>query len=198
MLTFDPERHEYRWQGALVPNVTRILAPLVDLSMIPPDVLENARQEGIAMHKMVELDAAGDLDVDGLPDWLRPRHAAWRKFLADTGFEVIASEQQVYHPVYRYAGTLDLIGRVPSGEVWLPDLKRSFAAGAVIGLQTSAYEAAWRAVDKALKKLRRFGLRLLESGDYRLERFEQPDDFQTFLALLTVYRWREANQRKAA
>lgn len=195
-LAFDAATHTYYWRGRLVPNVTRILAPLIDLSMIKPDDLERARLEGVAMHRMIELDVRRELDIDGLPEWLRPRWAAWRRFQAETGFTPITSEFRLYHPVYGYAGTLDLVGDAADGR-WLIDLKRSFAAGAVIGLQTAAYKEAWEwnSEKKKLPINRRFGLRLLESSEYRLEPFNDPSDFHTFLALLTVHRWREANRR---
>ena len=63
VLTFDPEKHEYRINGVLVPSVSQILAPLYDFSKIPRDVLERKRQIGTAIHKAIELDLLGDLDV---------------------------------------------------------------------------------------------------------------------------------------
>ena len=50
MLTFDAEKHEYRWNGQLVPGVTSILEPLTDFSFVPPDVLRAAQDFGTAVH----------------------------------------------------------------------------------------------------------------------------------------------------
>jgi hypothetical protein len=192
VLTFDPEAHLYRWNGLSVPNVTRVLAPIVDYSHIAPDVLELARQKGVAVHRMVELDVKGDLDEEGLPDWMRPVLVQWRKFVAETGFRMLRSEYRVFHPTYRYASTLDLFGHVWDDVAFI-DIKRSFAAGPAIGVQLAAYQEAYCAQEKVGKHAKRYALRLSEVGPYRLEPFKSATDWQTFLALLTVHRWREAN-----
>ena len=200
MLTFDEAQHQYHWRGVPVPNVTRILAPLIDLNHIPADVLETARQKGVAVHKMVELDAKGDLDEDTLPEWMRPVLDKWREFVRDTNFVVFNSEHRVYHPQYRYAGTLDLFGHMgPEKQYVLIDVKRSFMAGAVIGLQTAAYQAALThdTHSTIAARAKRYALRLNENGPYRLELYQNQNDWNTFLALLTIHRWREANLKGA-
>lgn len=196
MLTFDEAAHRYYWQGTPVPNVTSVLSPLVDLSHIPADTLEIARQKGVAVHKMVELDAKGDLDESVLPEWMQPALEQWRKFVADSGFRMIESEFRVFHPLYRYAGTLDLLGYVHDDPAFI-DVKRSFAAGPVIGLQLAAYHEAYCAQEKVGKRAKRYALRLNENGPYRLEPYTNPNDFNVFLALLTVQRFREATRKGA-
>jgi hypothetical protein len=62
------------------------LAGMTDLSGIPPHILETAAQRGAYVHQMVELDVAHDLDVDALPDWLRPYYDQWHRFCAEEGF----------------------------------------------------------------------------------------------------------------
>ena len=192
MLTFDEAKHEYRWLGERVPNVTLLLSPLIDLSYIPADTLEIARQKGTAVHKMVELDSKGDLDEDALPAWMRPALEQWRKFVAETRFRLSGSEFRVYHPTYRYAGTLDLFGFVHDEPAFI-DVKRSFAGGAAIGLQLAAYQQGYIAQEKTGKHAKRYALKLNEVGPYRLEPFTNPNDWNTFLALLQIHRWREAN-----
>lgn len=198
MLTFDPAAHQYFWLDKPVVNVTRALSLLVDYSKIPADVLENAKQEGKAIHKTVELHCADDLDEDTLPDWLRPRLDAFKRFQTDTQFKVLASERRVYHPDYGYAGTADLFGAmvVPEGRrsrevIACVDLKRSFAAGRVIGLQVAAYSEAW-AHETNKRVARRFALRLRADGTYRCEPFDAKDDFALFLAALSLYKFKES------
>jgi len=187
-LTFRDDIHEYRFGGVVVPSVTQILKPLTDYSFVQAEALENARQAGVAIHKTVELECKGDLDEDALPEWLRPYLSAWRKFVLETGFVLEASEERVYHAGCRYAGTLDLRGATRRHKRGLFDIKRSFAAGPAIGVQTAAYANAidWR--DAA-----RFGLQLRGDGTYRLREFNDPADWSVFLALLTVHRYRERN-----
>lgn len=188
MIAFDEAAHEYRVQGAVVPHVTGILKDLTDYRHVDPEALERARQEGVAIHKMVELDVHDQLDIDSLPEWLHPRYSAWRKFLADTGFVCEWSERRVYHPVYRYAGTLDLKGPMRQRRA-LIDLKRSFYGGRVIGLQLAAYANAADCPDAS-----RYALQLRDNGEYRLEPFEDKNDFNVFLACLTRKRFLENNR----
>ncbi len=193
MLSFDEARHEYRWAGAPVPNVTRVLAPLSDFSMVNAKVLETARQKGTAVHKMVEFDCRGDLDEDTLPDWMRPVLVQWRKFVSESGFQMLVSEHRVFHPHYKYAGTLDLLGTMKN-YACIIDVKRSFAAGPAIGLQLAAYLEAYAAQEKVGKAAKRFALKLTETGPYRLEPYTDSNDFGTFLALLTIHNWKGKHQ----
>lgn len=200
MLTFDEAAHRYYWNGQPVPNVTTIIKSLSDYSMVNPEVLERARQQGVAIHKMVELDIADDLDVDTLPEWMRGYHKAWKLFQAEAAFDVWVSEHRLYHPKMGYAGTPDLIGIFTrgdfAGEQSIIDVKRSFMAGPAIGVQIAAYVSAWNAnlirADKR-KVSGRYGLQLRPNGTYRLEPFTDPLDIAVFTACLTTYRWRERN-----
>ena len=195
MLTFDEAAHRYFWNGSPVVNVTRVLGPLTDYSHVNPEALENARLEGVAMHKMVELDVLGQLDEFNLPAWLVPRLKAWRLFCKEARFVPEHSEERVYHPGLVYAGTLDLRGRFNGTERGIVDLKRSFYAGAVIGLQLAGYAGA---VDhgkpKAEHHHRRGALRLLATGKYQYQPFEDKNDFNVFTAALVMCKWKEKYQ----
>lgn len=200
MLAFDRERHEYHWQGSRVPSVTQALAIINDYSKVDPVVLEKARQEGEDMHTLAELHFKDDLDEATLPAWLVPRLAALRRFVDETGFEPLAVESRMYHPTYQYAGTADLIGRLPRfrvGRITKPiiaciDLKRSFYAARSLGLQTAGYAAMWNTANPRLPVVRRFGLRLLATGTYDLFACDRKDDFANFLACLNVTRLKES------
>lgn len=195
MLTFDEALHEYRWNGQKVPHVTGILNGLTDYSMIPADKLERAKQEGRYIHRMVELDCLGDLDVEAIEEWARPAYKAWRDFRDASGFELILSEWKGYHRTQGYAGTLDLLCEVPRLKGWkgvaLIDVKRSLYAGPVIGYQTAAYKAIVES-DKAMPRVSRRGaLRLAKDGKFRLEPFDRPTDAAMFLGCLTYHRARQ-------
>lgn len=190
ILEFDETTHTYRLDGRVVPSVTQIIKPLIDYSHVPADALERARQEGTAIHRMVELDCAGDLDIDGLPDWLRPYLSAWHRFRSDTNFQIERSESRVYHPLMRYAGTLDLLGTglfSRRTRRMLVDVKRSFAAGRAIGVQTAAYA---NCIDGP--KVDRAGLQLRSDGTYRLRIFNDAAHLAVFLACLTLHNYKEA------
>jgi hypothetical protein len=184
MLTFDEAAHLYRWNGNPVPNVTRIIKPLIDYSFVDPEKLERARQQGKAIHKMVELEIRGEPYT--LPAWLEPYRAAWWKFVGETGFECWFSERRTFHHGMHYATTPDL-------ESAIVEIKRSFAAGLAVGVQTAAQKAAVES-DKHMPRFReRFGLQLRDDGTYRLQHHTDKDDFNVFLSCLTLHRWRERN-----
>ena len=193
MLTFNEAEHRYFFAGKPVPNVTRILADLTSYAMVDPEKLELARQKGVAVHRMVELWAKNDLDVATLPEWMLPIWEKWLAFVAHTQFEVFVSEYRVYHPTYGYAGTLDLFGKVNREPAFI-DIKRSFLAGDVIGLQLAAYQDAFAAQEKEGKGAKRFALRLSENTPLRLEPFEDKNDFNVFTACLIRHKWKERHQ----
>jgi hypothetical protein len=193
-LTFRVEDHTYWLNGQRVPNVTLILAPLTDYSRIPPAALALAQQEGNHIHRTVELFVKNDLDEDTLPAWLKPRLAAFKKFQDETGFVMEGSEQRVYHPKHGYAGTLDLTGTMLdlNNDGAVIDVKRSFYAGPVIGLQTVAYLEAdndRRRREKLPKIERRYALQLRADSTYRLQEFDDEGDFTTFVGLLNAFKW---------
>lgn len=197
-LTFRESDHTYAFNGQPVPNVTRVLSLITDFSKIDPAVLERARQEGVDMHRCVELYSKGELDEPTLPEWLRPRLDAYKRFLAETGFEIDASEERLYHSGFRYAGTADLFGRftrfkVGRNEVQRTaciDLKRSFYAGRAIGLQTAAYAEAWANRGNPDVQVRA-ALQLRDDGSYRLQVYSDPSDFHNFLSCLIVTRLKD-------
>jgi hypothetical protein len=201
VLTFNEALHEYRWNGAVLPHVTGILAGLIDFSFVKAEDLERARAEGIAQHKLIELECKGGLDVNALDPYWKPHLAAFRTCVAETGFKIIASERKVRHPTYGYAGTLDMEAELFDAEAIL-DLKRSFYGGPVIGLQLAAYlEArnAERARERITKKLKkRYALRLLPGSKppYRLKEYTDAEDFGVFLGLLKTQRWKEKYSRE--
>jgi hypothetical protein len=197
MLTFDESSHRYRWNGEPVPNVTSVLAPLVNYNKVPWQTLERARQEGVAIHKTIELYLLCDLDENTLPDWLRPRLDAFKRFERESGFGATSPEQRVFHPAHQYAGTLDAVGMM-NGERCIIDIKRSLFAGPVIGLQTAAYQEAANAQHSrkgASRIKRRYALLLNANGKYKLQEYDDKNDFAVFLAMLTTKRWRETHER---
>lgn len=202
MLTFDPKAHVYYWHGKPVPNVTRIIGHLTDYSHIPEKRLVELQEEGRQVHSMVEMACAGTLEF--VPDWLVPHYTAWERFVAETGFEPILSEYQLYHPTMGYAGTLDLLGEFKklkgAAGVALIDVKRSLFAGPAIGLQLAGYaQSVYQ--DRALPRpRRRYALRLTSEGKYHLDdgvkvnghrlAFDDPENDSAFLACLQQFRWR--------
>lgn len=115
MLTFDKEKHEYRWHGAIVPSVTHIISPLVEYSKVNPDLLQRAADYGRNVHEMIRLWIEGTLDEERLDPLLVPPLEAFIDWYFNGIFaEVIKKqgiicEQPIYNRLYGYAGTPDII-----------------------------------------------------------------------------------------
>ncbi|MEW5709794.1 MAG: hypothetical protein AB1830_12965 [Pseudomonadota bacterium] len=188
MLTFDPATHTYCWDGQPVPSVTRILEPVIDYSRVPPEVLERKRQIGEAVHQAIALDLAHDLDEESVVEPWAPYFLAWRRFLAESGFEPHLFEHRLYHPKYGYAGTLDLWGRL-KGKYVLIDTKNTSELHPATALQTAAYAEALQAQD-GLGTDCRYALHLKPDGTYELHPFKERTDFNVFLSLLSLFNWK--------
>lgn len=185
-LTFHEDGHRYYWNGVPVPSVTQILRPLSDLRFIDPAVLESARKFGTAVHRACELHDLGTLNRRALDPALDPYLEGWIKFCSDARCEWTGIEEKIYHPVLKYAGTLDRRGTV-RGQQTIVDIKSGAVLGPEIGPQMSAYEYAGdngRAV-----KRQRIAVRLTEGGDYEARVYERPDDWSVFCSLLTLRNW---------
>lgn len=187
VLTFDEERHEYRFGGIVVPGVTQILRPLTSFDGIPRHVLEAKADLGRRVHLACQLDDEDDLDEASVEEDVAPYLEAWRSFLRDTGAEVVENERQVYEPTFRYAGTLDNVLRL-NGALWLVDKKTCFSLPLAVGPQTAAY---LRALGR--HGMRRAALRLREDGTYRFNPLTGSDDWPAFLSCLTLLRFKEAH-----
>lgn len=190
-LQFDERTHTYRLAGVRLPSVTQILQPLVDLSRIPRDVLEAKRDLGQRVHLACQLDDEHDLLESSVEEDVRPRLEAWRRFLRETGAEVLANEQLVYHPVMLYAGKLDNVLRIGRDE-WLIDKKTAIATPISTGPQTAAYSQASQS--PGLPPLHRGALLLHDDGRYQLDPLTGADDWSCFVACLTLHRFKETHQ----
>jgi hypothetical protein len=188
-LAFDPVEHRYRLDGAEVPNVTRILAPMYDFSAVREDVLNHKRDIGIALHKAIELDLNDDLDEASIDEEVKGYFEGWKKFRRETGFECLLTEHRVASEQFRFAGTLDLAGLIDGVESLL-DSKVTVALHPAVALQTSAYLRATSEMGLIRANARRYALRLKPNGTYTLDQFKDKNDFAVFLSALSLHNWK--------
>jgi hypothetical protein len=184
-IDFDEARHEYRVDGRLVPNVTRVLAGMVDLSMVRN--LEEVQEKGKAIHAMISMDCKGTLDIAGLPDWLHQPYEEWLNWCVKTRFKALESELIVYHQDFKYIGTLDLVGTINDDQPVLIDIKRSFIAGKVTGLQLAAYRQAYHRQNEDFRTIAgMYALRIHENHKAKME-CHNDARFEDFLTALNYY-----------
>lgn len=193
-LHFDEPSHTYTLNGRRVPSVTQVLDPLIVLDGIPWDVLEAARIFGNHVHLACHLYNCGTLDWDSLDPVLASYVRGFVRFLTDTGFIVLASEERVASVKMGYAGTLDLRGLLPKPKSKLRcviDIKSTDQLPRTVGPQTAAYEAAYLE-GTGEKTDRRYCLHL-RPDRYTLVSLKDgagAQDLTVFVSALNLYRWR--------
>lgn len=149
-LSFDADRHEYRFGDQLVPSVTQILhatgvaTDFEELAALGPRIslaIGYKRALGTAVH--ADCHAFDDHDLDASADErVQPYLQAWATFRENLHVEPEARERRVFNPLYFYAGTLDGVFRIGPKRV-LIDIKIGDPEDAGAAFQTAAYEAAY-------------------------------------------------------
>lgn len=191
--------HRYSLDGAPVVGVTGLLdwAGLAeDYSHVDAYTLARAKERGQFVH-----DYTARADRMELPDalgWVHrsvrpaeePYVQAWLAFRAATGFTPTHIEQRVFHPVLRYAGTLDRLGTLPG---WrfpaVVDIKTTAQLPKHVGPQTAAYAMAVRVSGLSAVGVR-LCVHLKRDGTYQAHRLQDPNDWLTFERALVAWRRR--------
>ena len=194
MLTFDADTHTYRYDGKEVPGVTRVLEPISSYAGIPGHILNAAAERGTYVHAACELLVWDSLAWDDLDPECRPYVEAFARFLEQSGVDLELTEERVYHPALRYAGTADLICRLPKRRKMrraVVDYKTCLKLMPAVGPQVAAYQEAQNAGQPkgAEKVADRYGLQLKKDGTYSLVPYESPNDFNVFRACLTIHQF---------
>lgn len=192
VLEFEETTHTYKVKGKIYPSVTQILTPINNLGGIPPAVLENARERGVAVHKTCELFDVGMLDESTLDPILAPYLAAWKMFLYTRKFEVVLAEHQMYHSQKEYAGTIDRILQSlgKKGAHYLADIKATFAFVETVGPQTAGYLDMWNVEYKEDQIKNRLSVRLKKDGKFECVTLKDRSDIRTFQACHAIWKWR--------
>lgn len=195
---FEEGPHRYVWRGRELPSVSQLIAPLVDLSGIPPEALEAKRTLGSYVHKACEYDDAGRLDWSQLDYRLKGYVAAWRAYRSQVGFDPVVIEQPLAHPTLGYAGTPDRAGMldprastIPGGfsrRRWLLDLKSCVSIYPWTGVQLAGYRRLLEAHGVLVDALG--ALQLFPDGRFKLHPLMEPDDDRAFMACLSLFNWR--------
>jgi hypothetical protein len=177
---------EVKGRSVRLPSVTTVLGHfLMDFSGINPEVLENARQFGTAVHGMVDLFEKGILDMEALDPALKPCLDAWIDCKAHYGFTVLQTEFQVASLRYMYAGTADML---IAGDV-LADIKTRPVNFKTDGPQVAAYAEAGREIGLFPKIKKRIMIEINVAGKFKVTELKNKSDFNIFLCALTLFNW---------
>lgn len=171
-------------------RVTHILKScgLIDYSQIDKSTMDFALDRGGKIHKTCELWDIGELDESTLDPQLQPYLEAYKKFLKETRFEVLAIEQQVESEILGISGRIDRIGLLNDRRC-------------ILDIKTTSVPD-WTAIQTALYALcldqfylvDRYGLALRNNGTYRLDKFQNQSDKPVALAAVTLYQWKQEDK----
>ena len=191
-LHFEPTAHTYKLMpsGILLPSVSAIIAPLVDLSKIPVKNLDFARERGTAVHKACELFDMGTLDEEDLDEQIVAYVRAWAAFMYDWKPELTAIEQPGYHKSLLYAGTPDrwALWKNAKGKPLRVciDMKATYKLSPAVQVQLSGYSLM---ADEPADEL--WSVRLKNDGTY--ERTVHKAATSTFLSCYNIFQWKRKN-----
>lgn len=198
-IEFIESSHEYYVNGVRMPSVTQIIEDSCnDLSMIPKRILADACARGTIVHKLTELDDYGTLDEDSIDAELAGYLDSWRCFIDAYEFDLELIEHRVYCPRYKYVGTFDRYGTAKIGrrkERVLIDIKSGMPRNAT-AVQLAAYTKAFEREGSKVNK--RLGVYLRKDGGLpNVQICESPSDYSVFIAMNTVFHWKNPHWRIA-
>ena len=112
---FAEEGHRYTLRGSPLESVTGILKDegFIDTAFYD----EYSRTRGSYVHAARHMDDAEELDESTVDQEIAPYLEAWRRFKQESGFIVEQSEVPMMSTLHRYAGTPDVIGHFPTGNL---------------------------------------------------------------------------------
>ena len=189
MLEFDPEKHQYKDGGLILPSVTQVIqgAGLNDLSWVDKDLLEQKADLGRKVHSTTELYDRGELDLESLHPMLNAYLQSWIKFKKDAKFEVTETEIMLSHKLYRFAGRLDRAGLMGK-DITLLDIKSGVESKSH-AIQTAAYELLFNQDKKKNEQIKRRMTVYLSPEGYKVRPHTNQNDGKVFLAALTIYNY---------
>jgi len=182
-LSFSPDDHSYKLEGAPVISVTQALVGggLVDTSWFT----EWARDRGSAVHRAIQLYEADDLDESTIDEHVRPFFNGYLKFRAEYNWQPERSELHVWSKRHQYAGTLDSQGK-SNGVKTILDYKTGQLTKPV-GIQLTGYALAYaESYHSVITNL--LGVRLVGDGTYRIQSYKLNPG--VFYASLSIARWK--------
>lgn len=187
-LVRDEEEHVYRYQGRVVPGITRLMEPIHSYDGVPDWVLERKAELGSLVHLACELYDKDDLDEETLSPALAPYLEAWKSFRkAHTG-RMHAVEPKLFHHGMGYAGQPDRWMQIDT-EYDVLEIKTTSQLFNAVGVQLAAQERLLEAAQPGHRRGKRFAIQLKADGRYTLREYKDPHDWPTFIALLTTHNW---------
>lgn len=185
-MEFNPEKHEYRVNGVVVPSVSEIIKEVLLLNVqFSGDTTK--MDIGTKAHLTTQYYDNDELDESDLHPTLQNYLQAWKSFKKDFNpkFELI--ETMFYHKRFRYAGTIDRYA-VVNGSRLILDIKtgREYVWHPI---QLEGYKFLLE--DNGYEVDRTACVYLTPEGTYKYREHKSPN---LFLACLSVYNFKKTNK----
>jgi hypothetical protein len=184
----------YVVDGVRVPSVSEILkvSGMTDYSMVPPDVLENARRRGQAVDEWLTALDEGLIDQDHEPD---PEIAGYvrgyKRFLRESDFKVEKIQTPMVSREWRFAGTSDRWGQfISTCRRSVLDIKCVARMMPETKAQLAGYALLAEPMLPRAYKIDRWALRLTPEGSFELRHYTDRSDFDDFIAALRITVWK--------
>ena len=189
---FEERSHIYTLEGEQLPCVSDLCRFLHReiYKDAPKWQIEAAAEKGTAVHKAAEaLDKTGSAAIEG--EYL-PYLSAYKAFLQDCKPSWSMIEQYMYHPEYRYAGTIDRYGDV-NGSAALVDVKTTYTVyKPLCRAQLNLYRLMLIVRGYPVHKM--YILHLKKDGKYKLIPMET--DELLAVSLITIHKALQKKRRK--
>lgn len=188
---YNAEKHTYALAGKEIIGLTATLQAnglYRYLDNVKDDVAEWARERGKGAHLATLFHDRGTLDPASVHEKVKPYLDAWIDFKTINRFKMIHLEEPIYSAKWRFGCTPDRIVDCGLGQYGTLEIKASAYKSPTYAFQTVG-QAVAASEFYGLNVRRRFVIRLLPTGKYKLEEYKQTEynkDRDIFFCLLRV------------
>lgn len=190
-IEFNEKDHIYTKNGIVLPSVTQIMQPLYEAVYGKADMnaSDNGKSKGKEIHRAI--DDYCEFGMIDISEEYRPYLDNFIRYIDEHQYEIVASEVMLCHPVYNYAGKIDIIVKNPKGEFVLIDNKTGDLQPKLHAVQLQAYTDMWSA-NKMPEIAFKVALGLSDKG-YKEHRYEKYDTKakSVFDACYKIYKYKK-------
>jgi len=154
------------------------------------EVMKEKGKRGTTVHKTIEQYLRGNIkNFDLQPKEIKTFCEPVAKWVNDMGLDIMDIERIVYSDKSRFAGSLDILAKLPDGKIIIGDFKTSKAIYNTYFLQLAAYAKALQEKDK-IKVDSLVIIRPDEDGELEIQSMDNIDElYEIFLSALKIYKW---------
>lgn len=205
-LKFDKKKHVYSVKGRNILSVTSVLPDIPEHLLYKQSFMDKTLL-GIRVHNCadtinnhykthcMEIPCEDVYKSDPFQKEDGPYIKAYLKFLKEKKPVIIASETKMFHKLFNYAGTVDLVVEIKSKK-YIYDIKTTSRVAPYARLQLAAYVRMWNYENPDKEIFNRGVIHLKPDGTYTLVPYSVKDlknDTDIFLCFLRSKQWMAAN-----